>query len=343
MENMISTLINHVNSIGHIKPFFFDFHNGENKRFRISQNICLPHKKLPRIIQEIYIIRQLRSFISHFNPDCIICLDDKSCQLTYRSTVLFWKKNWKLGSWLHRSLHTYKKTNFIKKMEFHIAISKGLKSQLEEIGIPPEKIHYLPNCNTSNYIISSLPENLSHNEVIHFIYIGRVQFEDQKNLQDLFLAFAKVGGSCHLDIIGDGPRQEVWKCKKLCKRLDISEKVTFHGWQPNAWQYLESKRILNIAALCLTSTYEGFPLVLIEAISQGIFCISSDCPTGPADILNANNGILYPTGDITELAQAMHCAINIHQNRFTIRKTSEPYSQKKYISKFKQIVSQINK
>ena len=338
MENMISILLNHAKSIGHIEPFFFDFHNGENKRFCLSQNICLPHKKLPRIVQEAYIILQLRSFISYFDPDCIICLDDKSCQLTYRSMALLRQKNLALGSWLHRSLHTYKKTNYIKKMGFHIAISKGLKLQLEEIGVPPEKIFYLPNCNTSNYTISSLPEKLSLNEIIHFVYIGRVQFEAQKNLQDLFLAFARVEAPCHLDIIGDGPRQEVLNCKKLCKELGISEKVTFHGWQPNAWQYLETKRILNIAALCLTSTYEGFPLVLIEAISQGIFCISSDCPTGPKDILNADNGILYSTGNITELTQAMYYSINTKKNRSTIRKTSTQYSQKKYISNFKQII-----
>ena len=55
-------------------------------------------------------------------------------------------------------------------------------------------------------------------------------------------------------------------------------------------------------------------------------------------ILNADNGILYSTGNIAELTQAMYSSINTKKNRSTIRKTSTQYSQKKYISNFKQII-----
>lgn len=338
MESMISTLVDNAALVGEVKTFFFDFHNALNKNFFINNNVCLPNPKFPRIIQELCVVSCLRSFLSKYAPDSVICLDEKSCQLAYYSSVFLPTKTWILGSWLHRSMHTYKKTSFIKKMDFHLAISNGIKSQLENIGIDPKKISLLPNCNTATYSIPSLPDTLSLTEKIHFIYIGRVQFDDQKNLKDLFSAFARLKLHCHLDIIGDGTSADIIKCKNLCIKLGILNKVTFHGWQSNAWKYLENAKIYNIAALCLTSTYEGFPLVLIEAISQGIFCISSDCQTGPRDIIHSGNGILYPTGNIEKLAQAMNLSISTHIDRTTIRKTAEIYSKDKYLKKINQIL-----
>jgi len=56
----------------------------------------------------------------------------------------------------------------------------------------------------------------------------------------------------------------------------------------------------------LSSRFEGFPLVLIEAMSKGMACVAFDCPTGPADIVDDHrNGLLVPARDVEGLTAAL--------------------------------------
>ena len=56
----------------------------------------------------------------------------------------------------------------------------------------------------------------------------------------------------------------------------------------------------------LSSRFEGFPLVLVEAMSKGMACVAFDCPTGPADIIDDHrNGLLVPAKDVEGLSAAL--------------------------------------
>ena len=56
----------------------------------------------------------------------------------------------------------------------------------------------------------------------------------------------------------------------------------------------------------LSSRFEGFPLVLVEAMSKGMACVAFDCPTGPADIIDDHrNGLLVPAKDVEGLTAAL--------------------------------------
>lgn len=139
--------------------------------------------------------------------------------------------------------------------------------------------------------------------------MGRIQFEDQKNLKEVFLALGKLDKPFRLDLVGNGSDHDMIKLKKLALELGIQDKIYWHDWQTNPWGYVE-KTIQTVSALVLTSTFEGFPMILCEALSRGIFCISSDCTTGPSDIIKPTNGLLYPPGNIDALTDCFNVVYN---------------------------------
>lgn len=124
-------------------------------------------------------------------------------------------------------------------------------------------------------------------------------------MNELFRALSGVNDDWNLHIVGSGDESEVMRLKNLAHELNVSEKIIWHGWQTNPWNYVANE-IKNISALILTSTYEGLPMVLCEANSYGIYTVSSDCPTGPADVIQPyKNGELYPVGNDKKLTRIL--------------------------------------
>lgn len=146
-------------------------------------------------------------------------------------------------------------------------------------------------------------------------------------MNELFLALSCVSSDWTLHIVGSGDESEIMILKNLAHELKISEKIIWHGWQPNPWSYVENE-VKNVSAIILTSTYEGLPMVLCEANSYGIYIVSSDCPTGPSDIVcNDKNGELYPVGDYKKLSHIL--------NKIASKEvTPDPKIIKNSISKF---------
>ena len=85
------------------------------------------------------------------------------------------------------------------------------------------------------------------------------------------------------------------------KELDISHNVVFLGFQSNPFKYLSRATVF-----VLSSLWEGFGNVIIEAMACGIPVISTRCPSGPDEIItNEVNGLLVPVGDMNALAKAI--------------------------------------
>ena len=88
--------------------------------------------------------------------------------------------------------------------------------------------------------------------------------------------------------------------------MKVNNKIVWYGWQEKPWKHIDFA-----SALILTSDFEGFPMILGEAMSRGIPCISSDCPTGPEDIIISDvNGWLYPLRDIDKLKELLQQVID---------------------------------
>lgn len=124
----------------------------------------------------------------------------------------------------------------------------------------------------------------------------------QKNHKLLISAFSKVclkNDNLVLKIFGDGEEKENLQC--FIDTLNLGEKVFLMGRTENVIEEMQ-----NIDLFVLSSDFEGSPNALIEAMGMGIPCISTDCPTGPADLIeNSENGLLVPCGDENKLSDSI--------------------------------------
>ncbi|MDM3598793.1 glycosyltransferase, partial [Proteus mirabilis] len=89
---------------------------------------------------------------------------------------------------------------------------------------------------------------------------------EQKYINELFYALSKMNGDWTLDIVGDGEDTDF--LKNLALELDIEAKINWHGCLKYVWKYIK-EYVKYTSALVLSSTYEGFPMVLCEASSYG--------------------------------------------------------------------------
>lgn len=186
-----------------------------------------------------------------------------------------------------------------------IAVSKGVSIDLKNLGIQSEKIRVI-----YNPIITPDFYDMAQDSPIHPwfalpdipIILGVGRLERQKDFETLIKAYHLVQKRqpCRLMILGEGSQYE--KLLSLCKELNLSEEnITFPGFVNNPFSYMAK------ASICvLSSAWEGFGNVLVESMGVGTPVVSTDCLSGPAEILeDGKYGILVPVGD----AQAMSDAI----------------------------------
>ncbi|MBQ0838069.1 glycosyltransferase [Lactiplantibacillus pentosus] len=243
---------------------------------------------------------KLLRYMWRCDADAVIVFTPRLLFLTNLARKLYFR-HFKLISWVQFSINDYFSTRdrgYLALADEHLAISGGIRQQLMDIGINQSRIHLIYNpIPKSNKTI--LPEN----QVTNFIYVARIQFKQQKNMQALFDACVQLKGDWTLHIYGTDStdnQDEYRQCVAYIKRLKIEANIVWHGWIADVWS-----KIQHADALVLTSTSEGFGMVLAEGISRGIPAISFDCPVGPADIINKDNGILINNGDVTQFATAM--------------------------------------
>jgi glycosyltransferase involved in cell wall biosynthesis len=123
----------------------------------------------------------------------------------------------------------------------------------------------------------------------------------QKNHELLIRSFARVRESrpARLMILGSGELET--HLKQLAASLGIGDDVIFPGFAADPWPYYASSNLF-----ALSSDYEGYPLVLVEAMRCGLPVVSTDCESGPREILDGGKfGRLVPVGDERALAGAM--------------------------------------
>jgi glycosyltransferase involved in cell wall biosynthesis len=312
-ERILAHLLNHLNreffSIGCI--FYDDRHAHPIPPDVMVFNINLPGtrniaKKLSRYVLRII---KIRAIIATYKPDCFM-----SFMMNIPAIISI-----RLSSIKPRciiSVHNFKNIEengikgqlaklFYPYADRIIAVSQELKTWLEaQFKIDPDKISVIYNpidINEINKLRQEPTRELSWfiEDIPVIITAGRLTY--QKGQKYLLNAFAFCNGKTRLRlvILGEGPEES--RLKRLAHALRIEQCVSFLGFQTNPFKFFARSTIF-----VLSSVFEGFGNVIVEAMACGVPVISTDCPVGPREIIkNGHNGILVPPKNADLLAEAM--------------------------------------
>ncbi|HBE16099.1 MAG TPA: glycosyl transferase [Cyanobacteria bacterium UBA11149] len=186
-----------------------------------------------------------------------------------------------------------------------VTVSDGVAEDLSQItSIGKDKIEVIYNPVITSDLLVKAKETVDHpwfqpGEVPVILGIGRLVA--QKDFSTLIRAFAKVRQlkRARLMILGSGREEE--KLKALARELGIEEDIAWMGFVDNPFAYMQRAKLF-----VLSSVWEGLPTVLIEALAVGVSVVSTNCESGPQEILAGGKyGKLVSVGDSEGMAGAI--------------------------------------
>ncbi len=190
-----------------------------------------------------------------------------------------------------------------------VAVSRGAADDLARTsGLPRDRVQV-----AYNPVITPALMALCHKAPGHPwfgagqppVILGVGRLTAAKDFPTLIRAFAEVRRRrpARLIILGDGEERPALEA--LIRELQLTDDAALPGFRDDAAAYMAAS-----AVFVLSSAWEGLPTVLIEAMAAGAPVVSTDCPSGPREILQDGRlGALVPIGDVTALANAILTAL----------------------------------
>lgn len=157
------------------------------------------------------------------------------------------------------------------------------------------------------------------------IVLGVGSFLRQKGFETLIRAFVKVRENKRVKLIILGEGEERKKLESLVKDLKLEEDVDMPGFMENPYVYMARADVY-----VLSSWWEGLPNTLIEAMACGTPVVSTDCPSGPREILeNGKYGKLVPVGDVEAMVRAIEETLENPPDSKKLRERAKAFSVEK--------------
>ena len=234
------------------------------------------------------------------------------------------------GSW-HRQLLRWSIRLFYPRADARVVVAAATAKDLSRLSRLPEQafeVIYNPVEAPGQAAMDTEVERMWGDARHRILNVGRLNL--QKNQRLLLESLARVAESrdARLVILGEGPLRQ--QLEQRASDLGISDRVVMPGFQLDPASFYRSAHLF-----VLSSDFEGYPLALIEAMHCGLPVVSTDCPTGPDEILDSGEfGSLVPCGDSVKLAEAMAAALDHPADPNRLKKRAEflsTYSAERYL------------
>ena len=167
------------------------------------------------------------------------------------------------------------------------------------------------------------------------VILGVGRLAQVKDFLTLIEAFRRVLAErpCRLLILGEGPMRSELESRILA--LGLEPRVSLPGWKENPYAFMAGAKLF-----VLSSRYEGFGLVLVEALACGCPAVSTDCPGGPAEILE-DPTLLAPVGDPEALAKVMLRALARPMDKAVLQAKAARFSIEPAMDGYEKLISEI--
>lgn len=197
--------------------------------------------------------------------------------------------------------------------------SASVAQKIEDSNWRLSRVEVIPNPISDSFAdqeTETLPCRTSHKKRV--IAVGRLS--EEKNFDQLLMAFAKIAPNnmdWHLSIVGEGAMR--LQLEELVEKFNLQNRVDLPGLKTNICHELDNSDIF-----VLSSSFEGFPNALLEAMSRGVACITTNCPSGPAEITeNGKLAILVPVNNCEALSNAIDKLMNDGEMRAALGQSSK--------------------
>jgi len=287
----------------------FRIYRSSDYKNRLHYSINILIKKI--LGKDLFVnLFSIKKYLNELTNADIVLVTDPLLITSVKYIIKKNQINAKVVYWDHGSLFGYLKGKF-QNIVYSKDIFKGLKSADAHLAIATEIKDFIKDINPeANVNLVYNPVSFYRGRLIQrpsspvFLYVGRLTDND-KNITFMLNGLSKFKNrEWSLKIIGTGKDEN--KLKNLANKLKISDRIEWLGFKKDPYSEID-----YATALLLTSRWEGFPMVLVEANQRGIPVISSDCKSGPKDIvIPGRNGYLYKEGDINDFVRVISGVID---------------------------------
>ena len=237
-------------------------------------------------------------------------------------------------SWKYRSLYT----RLFPVADRVVAVSEGVaRSVIEELHVSEEKVERIYNPVVTaemDRLVEEVPVHPWFGDQGPPIVLAAGRLSRVKDFPTLLRAFRLVLRSrpARLVVLGEGRWRE--RLVRLARALGIDEEVSLAGWVANPFAFMG-----RASVFVLSSRFEGFGNVLVEAMACGCPCVSTDCPYGPSEILEEGRfGRLVAVGDAVGLAEAIESVLDNPPPKKILQARAKEFSFDRSVDEYNELI-----
>jgi len=309
---------------------------------------ALSPKSVVDFVSDFFVLKKIINF---YKPRVILGVD-LYCNLNVLINKLLFFRKIKIVASTHISLNNNLQSKsslllrlllkkviniFYSKADVLISVSKNLSSSLvKDFNIKKSIITIYNGLDTKIRV-----KNNNFDKKIIITVSRLVEQKDHFTLIKAFFLIQKIFPNTKLWILGDGPLKK--RLALFSQKLDLKRNIRFFGWKNNIYGLLKCASVF-----VLSTRREGFPYVILEAMSQKLPIISSDVSFGPSEALDKGKcGILVPINEEKKMAQEIISLLrNKKKYNFYAKRSLERsryFSEEKMLQTYKKIIINLAK